>query len=160
MADTPGFDYGTILQASPVVLGMMEDSPEGVFSRLFDALVAMGCLPADLRETARAAVNAREQAGCTALANGIAIPHGYMDEVERPVVAIGVHTRGVDCSSIDGQPTRIFILLLNHQGSRDHIRFLAAVNRRLIIPEVRVGVLMAQTRDEVLHLLASKTRHL
>ena len=155
MADTPGFDYGTILQASPVVLGMMEDSPEGVFSRLFDALVAMGCLPAELRETARAAVNAREQAGCTALANGIAIPHGYMDEVERPVVAIGVHTRGVDCSSIDGQPTRIFILLLNHQGSRDHIRFLAAVNRRLIIPEVRVGVLMAQTRDEVLHLLAS-----
>ena len=154
MADTPGFDYGTILQASPVVLGMTEDSPEGVFSRLFDALVAMGCLPANLRETARAAVNAREQAGCTALANGIAIPHGYMDEVERPVVAIGVHTRGVDCSSIDGQPTRIFILLLNHQGSRDHIRFLAAVNRRLIIPEVRVGVLMAQTRDEVLHLLA------
>ena len=155
MADTQGFDYGTILQASPVVLGMTEDSPEGVFSRLLDALVEMGCLPAELRETARAAVNAREQAGCTALANGIAIPHGYMDEVEKPVVAIGVHTRGVDCSSIDGQPTRIFILLLNHQGSRDHIRFLAAVNRRLIIPEVRVGVLMAQTRDEVLHLLAS-----
>ena len=154
MADTPGFDYSTILQASPVVLGMTEDSPEGVFSRLFDALVAMGCLPAELRETARAAVNAREQAGCTALANGIAIPHGYMDEVESPVVAIGVHARGVDCSSIDGQPSRIFILLLNHLGSRDHIRFLAAVNRRLIIPEVRAGILVAQSRDEVLHLLA------
>ena len=154
MADTPGFDYGTILQASPVVLGMTENSPEGVFSRLFDALVAMGCLPAELRETARAAVNAREQAGCTALANGIAIPHGYMDEVEKPVVAIGVHTRGVDCSSIDGQPTRIFILLLNHQGSRDHIRFLAAVNRRLIIPEIRAAILVAQSRDEVLNLLA------
>ena len=154
MADTPGFDYSTILQASPVVLGMTEDSPEGVFSRLFDALVAMGCLPAELRETARAAVNAREQAGCTALANGIAIPHGYMDEVEKPVAAIGVHARGVDCSSIDGQPTRIFILLLNHQGSRDHIRFLAAVNRRLIIPEVRAGILVAQTREDVLRLLA------
>ena len=155
MADTPGFDYSTILQASPVVLGMTEDSPEGVFSRLFDALVAMGCLPAELRETARAAVNAREQAGCTALANGIAIPHGYMDEVEKPVAAIGVHARGVDCSSIDGQPTRIFILLLNHQGSRDHIRFLAAVNRRLIIPEIRAAILVAQSRDEVLNLLAS-----
>ena len=154
MADTPGFDYSTILQASPVVLGMTEDSPEGVFSRLFDALVAMGCLPAELRETARAAVNAREQAGCTALANGIAIPHGYMDEVEKPVAAIGVHARGVDCSSIDGQPTRIFILLLNHQGSRDHIRFLAAVNRRLIIPEIRAAILVAQSRDEVLNLLA------
>jgi len=154
MSDTPEFDYGAILQASPVVLGMTEDSPEAVFSRLFDALVEAGCLPADLRETARAAVNAREQAGCTALANGIAIPHGYMDEVGKPVVAIGVHTRGVDCSSIDGQPTRIFILLLNHQGSRDHIRFLAAVNRRLIVPEIRAAILVAQTHDEVLHLLA------
>ncbi len=155
MADTQDFDYDAILQASPVVLGMTEDSPEGIFSRLFDALVAMGSLSADLRETARAAVNAREQAGCTALANGIAIPHGYMDEIESPVVAIGVHKSGVDCSSIDGQPTRIFILLLNHLGSRDHIRFLAAVNRRLIIPEVRAAILVAQSRDEVLRLLAS-----
>ena len=154
MADVPGFDYDRILQACPVVLGMTETSPEDVFSRLFDALAAMGSLPSDLCEPARAAVNAREAAGCTALANGIAIPHGYMDEVKVPVVAIGVHVRGVDCSSIDGQPTRIFILLLNHQGSRDHIRFLAAVNRRLIIPEVRAGILVAQTRDEVLHLLA------
>ena len=154
MTEVPGFDYGAILQASPVVLGMTENSPEGVFSRLFDALVAAGCLQADLREKARAAVNAREQAGCTALANGIAIPHGYMDEVVSPVVAIGVHARGVDCSSIDGQPSRIFILLLNRQGSRDHIRFLAAVNRRLIIPEVRAGILVAPTRDDVLRLLA------
>lgn len=155
MSEVPGFDYGAILQASPVVLGMTEDSPAAVFSRLFDALVAAGRLPGDLRETARAAVNAREQAGCTALANGIAIPHGYMDELESPVVAIGVHARGVDCSSIDGQPSRIFILLLNKRDSRDHIRFLAAVNRRLIIPEVRAGILVAQSRDEVLRLLAS-----
>ena len=154
MADVPGFDYDRILQACPGVLGMTETSPEDVFSRLFDALAAMGSLPADLCEPARAAVNAREAAGCTALANGIAIPHGYMDEVKVPVVAIGVHVRGVDCSSIDGQPTRIFILLLNRKGSRDHIRFLAAVNRRLIIPEVRAAILVAQTREEVLRLFA------
>ena len=154
MTEVPGFDYVNILQASPVVLGMTENSPEGVFSRLFDALVAAGSLPADLRETARAAVNAREQAGCTALANGIAIPHGYMDELQSPVVAIGIHACGVDCSSIDGQPSRIFVLLLNKRDSRDHIRFLAAVNRRLIIPEVRAGILVAQSRDEVLRLLA------
>ena len=154
MADVPGFDYETILQACPVVLGMTENSPETVFSRLFDALVSTGCLPAGLCEKARAAVNAREAAGCTALANGIAIPHGYLDDVESPVAAIGIHPQGVDCSSIDGLPTRIFILLLNHKDSRDHIRFLAAVNRRLIINEVREGLLMAQTRDEVLNLLA------
>ena len=55
--------------------------------------------------------------------------------------------------SIDGQPTRIFILLLNHSDSRDHIRFLAAINRRLIIPEVRAALLVAQTREDVLRRL-------
>ena len=154
MTDVLGFDYEAILQTCPVVLGMTENSPETVFSRLFDALVSTGRLSADLCEKARAAVNAREAAGCTALANGIAIPHGYMDEVESPIAAIGIHPQGVDCSSIDGQPTRIFILLLNHLGSRDHIRFLAAVNRRLIIPEVRAAILVAQTREEVLRLFA------
>ena len=154
MTDVLGFDYEAILQTCPVVLGMTENSPETVFSRLFDALVSTGRLSADLCEKARAAVNAREAAGCTALANGIAIPHGYMDEVESPIAAIGIHPQGVDCSSIDGLPTRIFILLLNHLGSRDHIRFLAAVNRRLIIPEVRAAILVAQTREEVLRLFA------
>jgi len=74
--------------------------------------------------------------------------------VAGPVAAIGIHPHGVDCSSIDGLPTRIFILLLNHIGSRDHIRFLAAVNRRLILSEVRSAVLVAQSREEVLRLLA------
>jgi len=154
MSDVPGFDYETILRACPVVLGMTENSPETVFSRLFDALVSTGRLSADLCEKARAAVNAREAVGCTALANGVAIPHGYLDEVKSPIAAIGIHPQGLDCSSIDGLPTRIFILLLNHLGSRDHIRFLAAVNRRLIIPEVRAAILVAQSREEVLRLLA------
>jgi len=146
--------YIDILQKCPVLLGMTENSPEGVFSALFDALVADGCLSADLREVARAAVNAREAIGCTALANGIAIPHGYLEEVQSPIVAVGIHSQGVDCNSIDGEPSRIFVLILNHPGSRDHVRFLAAVNRRLIIPEVRTALLLAKSRDEVLHLLA------
>jgi PTS system nitrogen regulatory IIA component len=153
MADAFGYDFDAVLQASPVVLGMTEDSPDAVLARLLDELVAAGRLPADLREAARDAVHAREQMGGTALANGVAIPHGYLDAVRSPIAALGFHARGVDCSSIDGQPTRIFILLLNRQGSRDHIRFLAAINRRLIIPEVRAALLVAQTRDDILRLL-------
>ena len=153
MTDAFGYDFDAVLQASPVVLGMTEDSPEAVLARLLDELVAAGSLPADLRDAARDAVLAREQTSGTALANGVAIPHGYLDAVQSPIAALGFHARGVDCSSIDGQPTRIFILLLNRQGSRDHIRFLAAINRRLIIPEIRAALLVAQTRDDVLRLL-------
>ena len=153
MTDSSGYDFGAVLQASPVVLGMTEDSPRAAVRRLLEALVSAGRLPAELLETACEAVHTREvTGGCTALANGIGIPHGYLDAIQSPVAALGIHPGGVDCASIDGQPTRIFILLLNHQGSRDHIRFLAAVNRRLIIPAVRAALLVAQTRDDALRL--------
>ena len=155
MADVPAFDFAAILRTSPIVLGMTEGSQDAVLMRLLNELVAAGTLPPDQLDAARAAVYAREEiGGSTALANGIAIPHGYLESAETLVAALGVHARGVDGPSIDGQPARIFILLLNQRESRDHIRFLAAINRRLIIPEVRAGVLLAQTRDEVLRLLA------
>ena len=153
MPDALGFDFNAILQLSPVVLGMTEDSPDAVLLHLLDELVAAGRLSADLRDVARDTIHAREKNGSTALANGIAIPHGYLDAVPGPLAVLGIHARGVDCKSIDGQPTRIFILLLNHPDSRDHIRFLAAINRRLIIPEVRAALLVAQTREDVLRLL-------
>ena len=147
--------FNGILQSSSVVLGMTEDAPRAIAGRLIDELVAAGRLPATLRDAAYEAVHTREvTGGCTALANGIAIPHGYLDEVQSPIVAIGVHSQGVDCSSIDGQPSRIFVLILNHPGSRGHVRFLAAINRRLIVPEVRAALLLAKSRDEALRLLA------
>lgn len=145
-----------ILEASLVVLGMTEDAPRAVVARMLEELVAAGRLPARLRDAAYEAVHTREvTGGCTALANGIAIPHGYLDEVQSPIVAIGIHSQGVDCSSVDGEPSRIFVLILNHPGSRDHVRFLATINRRLIVPEVRAALLLAKSRDEVLRLLAA-----
>ena len=84
MADASGYDFNAILQLSPVVLGMTEGSSEAVLMRLLDELVAAGRLPADLRDVARDAVRSREKNGSTALANGIAIPHGYLDAVPGP----------------------------------------------------------------------------
>ncbi len=151
----PDFDYLTALQSIPVVLGMTEATPQAVLERLLDELVASGRLAPSLRDEAVLAVNAREESGgSTALANGIAIPHGYLDVLPGIVAAMGIHAQGVDCNSIDGQPSRIFIVLLNRRGARNHIRFLAAVNRRLIVPEIRTALLIAQTKDEVLRLLA------
>lgn len=135
---------------------MTEATPLAVLARLLDELVAAGRLAPSLRDEAFLAVHAREESGgSTALANGIAIPHGYLNALPGIVSVIGIHSQGVDCNSIDGQTSRIFILMLNRRGARNHIRFLAAVNRRLIVPQTRAALLVAQTRDEVLRLLAS-----
>ena len=143
-----------VVRGSTVIIGMTDSNAREVASRLIDELVNAGQLPAGLREAAKDAVHAREVAGgCTALAHGIAIPHGYLDELTGPVMALGIHSSGVDCSAIDGQPTRIFILILNHRDSRSHIRVLTEVNRRLLRPEIRGRLLLAKSRADVMTLL-------
>ena len=145
-----------IVRGSTIVVGMTESTANAVASRLVDELVRAGQLPAELAEKAKEAVRAREVAGgCTALAHGIAIPHGYLDELAGPVMALGIHSSGVDCSAIDGLFTRIFILILNHRDSRSHIRVLTEVNRRLLRPEIRGRLLLAKSRADVMTLLCS-----
>lgn len=143
-----------VVRGSTVVVGLTESTARAVAARLVDELVVSGKLPAALSEKAKEAVHAREVAGgCTALAHGIAIPHGYLDELDDPVMALGIHPSGVDCSAIDGMPSRIFILILNRRDSRSHIRVLTEINRRLLRPEVRERLLLAKSYVEVMELL-------
>ena len=155
MSDQVQTAYERLVQVAPIVLGMTEPEKESVVQRLVDALIDAGQVQPDLRESALVAVRAREeQGGCTALANGIAIPHCRSDLFEEMRVAIGVHSLGVDCGSLDGLPSRIFILaLVPAKDPAVHIRFLAEVNRRLLKPEIREHILLGQTAEAVRELL-------
>ena len=145
--------YEEMIARSPVLLNRNDATPPAIARALVLSLVEDGQLPAELVEAACVAIHAREvSGGCTALAEGIAIPHGCLD-VPRPLVAIAIHAEGVDCGAIDGQLSRIFILQLNRQGSRAHVRFLAGVNRRLLRAEVRAAILAARTPEVVKALL-------
>ena len=105
-------------------------------------------------ETARAAVNAREQAGCTALANGIAIPHGKTDSVDCLVAALGIKREGIDFGALDGQPSTIFVMTVSPDSrTGPHIQFLAEVSRPLNDASIRAKILSAASREEVLRLL-------
>ena len=145
--------YETLVAQCPVLLDRVEVTPPELAAALVDSLVAAGHLPPERRDEACAAVHEREvSGGSTALACGIAIPHGYLD-VPEPLMAVGVHRAGIDCGAIDGSPSHIFILLLSRRETRAHIHILANVNRRLLLPEVREGILQARTPETVRALL-------
>ena len=149
-------NYLAMLNAAPILLNLDQAQPLQVVAAMLDEMVSEGRLPAELREAAAAAIHERETTGgSTALANGIAVPHGYLAELTEPVVAFGVHRAGIDCGAIDGLPSRIFVMILGPRGVRAHLRFLAAVNRRLMNEAIREGILVAKTREEVVRLLAS-----
>lgn len=74
----------------------------------------------------------REALGSTAIGEGIAIPHGKLPGVTNVVAAFGRSEAGVDFDSLDGNPTRLFFLLVAPEDSAGiHLKALARVSRLL-----------------------------
>jgi PTS system nitrogen regulatory IIA component len=76
------------------------------------------------------ALMARESLGSTGLEQGIAVPHAKTPAVNSLTVALGISPRGIDFQAIDGNPSKLFFLLLAPPGqSGPHIEALADIAR-------------------------------
>ena len=74
----------------------------------------------------------REALGSTAIGEGIAIPHGKMPGVSNVMAAFGRSPNGLPFDSLDGNPTRLFFLLVAPEDSAGiHLKALARVSRLL-----------------------------
>jgi len=86
---------------------------------------------------------------------GIALPHGKHASVPGLVSAIGVCPDGVAFDSLDGLPSRIFVMTVSPpQTVGPHLRFLAAVGKLLGRAEIRAAVLAATDKAALLQALA------
>jgi PTS system nitrogen regulatory IIA component len=93
----------------------------------------------------------REQTSSTAIADGIAIPHGRHSVGDKIVCAFGRNREGLDFDSIDGSPTQIFFVLVSPETRPTlHLRWLAHLCRLLPSPEFRQALLSAESPEEVL----------
>jgi len=72
----------------------------------------------------------REQLGSTGIGAGIAIPHCKLPGLKSGVVAIGMVPQGVDFGAVDGQPVKVFFLVVSPSDSpAEHLQVLAAISR-------------------------------
>ncbi len=101
-------------------------------------------------------VTRREQMMSTALFPGAAIPHGKARSVDRMAAACGVSPQGVDFDSEDGQPTRLFILLVSPENATTpHVKLLANISRLLKEESVRRSLLEAESPEAFLAAVRS-----
>ena len=101
-----------------------------------------------------AAILERENKMSTGMQQGIALPHGKTDAVPRLVTCIGLKKEGMDFGSLDGEPSRIFIMTVSRRDSTGpHIKFLAGVSKVLNSPALRDKILAATSREELLNVL-------
>lgn len=98
----------------------------------------------------------RENLGSTGIGDGVAIPHGKMDDLEDIVLIVGRSLEGVDFQALDNQLCHIFFLVLAPEHVAGlHLRILAHVSRLLKDSEFRQAFLNAEGRQGLWSLLRS-----
>ncbi|MBI3993156.1 MAG: PTS sugar transporter subunit IIA [Candidatus Lambdaproteobacteria bacterium] len=145
------------LSPPTIDLQMEASSKEEVLSRLVDVLVRNALLPAENRLLD--ALLEREGLGSTGIGHGVAIPHGRTAEIAHPTVVLGRTLKPIDFDAIDGQPTRLFFLLVAPEnGGDDHLFLLARIARLMKDAHTRDRLMTVETPDDVLALLREQDR--
>lgn len=143
------------LDPACVSLALRGNTKNEIIDELVGILYAAGKLSD--RELVSADVLHREATMSTGMQHGIALPHAKTDGTTSLCVAIGIKKEGVSFESIDGEPSRLFILIISpKKTSGPHVQFLAAVGAVLKDAGTREKIISAQTYPEVVRLLQGK----
>ncbi len=146
------YNISRLLRPETVRLNLKGKTKQEVIDELIDALDACHFLVD--KERAKAAVIERERQVSTGLENGLAVPHGKSDAVDRLVAAFGIHRTGVMFDSADRQPSHFFFMMISPLTvTGPHLKALRDVIR-VIHPEPnRKKILAATTPEEVIRIM-------
>ena len=101
----------------------------------------------------------RERLGSTGIGDGIAIPHGKIQDLDELILSFGRSTRGIDFDSMDGRPTHLFFLLIAPENSAGiHLRALAKISRLLKSAHFRKRLLEAKTVEELFQVIQEEDK--
>jgi PTS system nitrogen regulatory IIA component len=122
---------------------------------LADRLEREGAIPS--ADDLHARLLERERQGSTAIGKGVAIPHCKLARLDRVVVAVGVAANAVAIETPDGEPVRLFFLVVSPESSpAAHLQSLAAISKWLKGDGNLERIRAATTRDEVRACLAGE----
>jgi Kef-type K+ transport system membrane component KefB/mannitol/fructose-specific phosphotransferase system IIA component (Ntr-type) len=103
------------------------------------------------------AVFDREASMSTGMQNGIALPHGKSEGVDRLVPVVGICREGVEFDSLDGKRAKLFFMILSSKDSAGpHVQFLAAISGVLSKADVVTRILSCRTAEELKQLLINE----
>jgi mannitol/fructose-specific phosphotransferase system IIA component (Ntr-type) len=121
---------------------------------LLDALAKAGGFKAALKAEFQKAVVKREKKGSTGFGHGVAIPHVKTPEVQRCVVAVGLHAAGIDFNALDRQPVHaVFLLLSPEEQPEAHLAAMETLFGTLSQEQFRKFLKQARSVAEVVTLL-------
>lgn len=106
------------------------------------------------KEAYRKQVYAREEESTTGIGEGIAIPHGKCDAVNKPGLAAMVVKNGVDFDALDGEPvTLIFLIAAPNTKDNVHLDVLSKLSVLMMDENFSNSLRNAKTVEEFLKII-------
>lgn len=100
-------------------------------------------------EAALSALLEREALGSTGVGEQVAIPHAKLADIEDVMITIGISHRGVEFNSGDGQPVKLFFMLLSPEKQLNtHLKTLAKISRLIKLTDFKTRVLAKELSSE------------
>ena len=142
----------SLIEPETIMLELKGETKEAIITEMVDMLAARGKLLD--RGVVLADVFEREKAMSTGMEYGIALPHAKTDGIHDIAVAVGIKKAGVDFEAMDGQPSRLFIMVVSpKKTSGPHVQFLAAIGAVLKDESLRKALVNAESVEEAVGLL-------
>jgi PTS system nitrogen regulatory IIA component len=142
-----------LLSVERVRVPLLARSKDAVLEELVAVLVEAGVVD-DAAATLRA-VRKREADLSTGIGGGVAIPHGKSDGADGLAMAAGVAAEPVDFDSLDGEPVRLFFLLVGPESAAGmHVKALARISRLVRAEETRARLAGAASAAEFMAVVA------
>lgn len=92
----------------------------------------------------------RERLGSTGIGNGVALPHGRLEDIEEAVLALTTLHDPLDYQAPDQQHVQIVVgLLVPENANEFHLQLLASLAELLNEARLREQLLRATDKDEV-----------
>lgn len=127
------FDISKFMNPLSVEVNLKSSSKTEIIEELIDILIRAGKLNHSKRKDALKDLLEREASMSTGMENGIALPHAKSDAVNHLVCVVGLKKEGVEFSSLDGKPSKIFILTLSPSQTHEaYLQFMSEMSKMLI----------------------------
>lgn len=127
-------------------------SKEEALDQVVDLMVKSGKISD--KEAYRKQVYAREEESTTGIGEGIAIPHGKCDAVDKPGLAALVVKNGVDFDALDGEPVSlIFLIAAPNTKDNVHLDVLSKLSVLMMDEDFSNSLRNAASIDEFLAII-------
>ena len=144
-----------ILSPDSTIVDLKGETKEEIIAELVDSLANNDAITD--RDKVLQAVLEREKIMSTGIGDGIAIPHGKSDSVERLIAALGTQRRGFDFEALDGEPAYVFFLLVSPANvSGPHIKALARISRLLKNDEFKKKLIAAESSTAIIDIIETE----